>query len=83
MSLYVIICHLKDNLISFSKMNCFKLYRLGEKITGRNVRTCNKSKNPPLDFHSMSNKIIQSSQNQAQGIILLLKQYSTEKNVTS
>ena len=62
-------------------MNCFKLYLLGEKVTGRNVRTCNKSKKPPLGFHSKSNKIIQSSQNQAQVIILLLRQYSTEKKV--
>ena len=31
----------------------------------------------------MSNKIIHLSQNQAQGIILLLRQYSTEKNMTS
>ena len=52
-------------------MNSFKLYLLGGRVTGRKVRACNKSKNPPLDLHLMSNKIIQLSQYQAQGIILL------------
>ena len=64
-------------------MNCFNCIFWGEKVTGTNVGTCNKSKNPPLDLPSMSNKIIQSIQNQAQGIILLLRQYSVEKNMTS
>ena len=57
-----VILHIIWKIIQSAFLNCVfwgKIVAKGHVIS---------QKNPPLDFHSMSSKIIQSSQNQTQGI---------------